>query len=139
MRDPSALQVESFLEMMSAERGAATNTLQSYERDLEDARSFLNERGVRLSEAVPDDLRAYLGHLAQREQVERERLKDLATAQEAQRSVTLEANRHVQVLDTLQARQRTQYLTEVKRLEQKSLDEITTMAFVRRRLEGQFA
>ncbi len=64
MRDPSALQVESFLEMMSAERGAATNTLQSYERDLEDARSFLNERGVRLSEAVPDDLRAYLGHLA---------------------------------------------------------------------------
>jgi integrase/recombinase XerD len=50
--------------MMSAERGAATNTLQSYERDLEDARSFLNERGVRLSEAVPDDLRAYLGHLA---------------------------------------------------------------------------
>ena len=64
MRDPSALQVESFLEMMSAERGAATNTLQSYERDLEDARSFLNERGVRLSEAMPDDLRAYLGHLA---------------------------------------------------------------------------
>lgn len=64
MRDPSALQVESFLEMMSAERGAATNTLQSYERDLEDAKSFLNERGIRLTEASPDDLRAYLGHLA---------------------------------------------------------------------------
>jgi integrase/recombinase XerD len=64
MRDPSALQVESFLEMMSAERGAATNTLQSYERDLEDARSFLNGRSVRLTEAMPDDLRAYLGHLA---------------------------------------------------------------------------
>lgn len=64
MRDPSALQVESFLEMMSAERGAATNTLQSYERDLEDARSFLNERSVRLTEATPDDLRAYIGHLA---------------------------------------------------------------------------
>ncbi|GMB83400.1 site-specific tyrosine recombinase XerD [Shinella zoogloeoides] len=63
MRDPSALKVESFLEMMSAERGAAANTLQSYERDLEDARSFLNERGVRLAEATPDDLRAYLGHL----------------------------------------------------------------------------
>ena len=64
MRDPSALQVESFLEMMSAERGAATNTLQSYERDLEDARSFLNDRSVRLVEATPDDLRAYLSHLA---------------------------------------------------------------------------
>ena len=64
MRDPSALQVESFLEMMSAERGAATNTLQSYERDLSDARAFLNGRGVRLTEASPDDLRAYLAHLA---------------------------------------------------------------------------
>lgn len=64
MRDLSALQVESFLEMMSAERGAATNTLQSYERDLEDVKSFLNARGVRLTEAAPDDLRAYLGHLA---------------------------------------------------------------------------
>ena len=64
MRDPSALQVESFLEMMSAERGAAANTLQSYERDLEDVRSFLNERSVRLAAATPDDLRAYLGHLA---------------------------------------------------------------------------
>nr|WP_298098440.1 site-specific tyrosine recombinase XerD [uncultured Shinella sp.] len=64
MRDPSGLQVESFLEMMSAERGAAVNTLQSYERDLEDAKSFLNERNVRLTEAMPDDLRAYLGHLA---------------------------------------------------------------------------
>src|SRR5690606_41614292 len=66
MRDPSALKVESFLEMMRAERGAATNTLQSYERDLEDARSFLNARNVRLTEATPDDLRAYLAHLARR-------------------------------------------------------------------------
>lgn len=64
MRDPSALQVESFLEMMSAERGAATNTLQSYERDLEDVRSFLMQRNVRLTDATPDDLRAYLSHLA---------------------------------------------------------------------------
>ncbi|MCP8897333.1 site-specific tyrosine recombinase XerD [Shinella daejeonensis] len=64
MRDPSALKVESFLEMMSAERGAAANTLQSYERDLEDARSFLDGRGLRLVDAAAEDLRAYLGHLA---------------------------------------------------------------------------
>lgn len=64
MSDFSGLHIESFLEMMSAERGAAVNTLQSYERDLEDARSFLLQRGVRLTEAAPDDLRAYLGHLA---------------------------------------------------------------------------
>ncbi|HUH50422.1 MAG TPA: site-specific tyrosine recombinase XerD [Mycoplana sp.] len=64
MTNRSAIQIEAFLEMMSAERGAAANTLSSYERDLEDARSFLMERQVQMTEATPDDLRAYLAHLA---------------------------------------------------------------------------
>lgn len=64
MMDSAAIQIEAFLEMMSAERGAAANTLASYERDLEDARSFLLQRQVRMVEAEADDLRAYLGHLA---------------------------------------------------------------------------
>lgn len=64
MTNRSAIQIEAFLEMMSAERGAAANTLSSYERDLEDARSFLMERQVQMTEANPDDLRAYLGYLA---------------------------------------------------------------------------
>ena len=65
MTDLSAAHVESFLEMMSAERGAANNTLVSYERDLEDASSFLRQRGVSPTAAGPDDLRAYLSHLSQ--------------------------------------------------------------------------
>ncbi|MGN7750397.1 site-specific tyrosine recombinase XerD [Sinorhizobium sp. 22678] len=64
MTDMSAAYVESFLEMMSAERGAAVNTLQSYERDLKDARSFLRSRGTGLTDASADDLRSYLSHLA---------------------------------------------------------------------------
>jgi integrase/recombinase XerD len=39
MRDLSAAHVEAFLEMMSAERGAALNTLEAYRRDLDDASS----------------------------------------------------------------------------------------------------
>jgi integrase/recombinase XerD len=65
MIDLSAAHMESFLEMMSVERGAAENTLLSYERDLEDAYSFLKQRGVKPTEAASDDLRAYLAHLAQ--------------------------------------------------------------------------
>lgn len=65
MIDLSAAHMESFLEMMSAERGAANNTLLSYERDLEDAYSFLKQRGIKPTEAASDDLRAYLAHLAQ--------------------------------------------------------------------------
>ncbi|MBD9652074.1 site-specific tyrosine recombinase XerD [Ensifer sp. PDNC004] len=64
MSDLSAAHVEAFLEMMSAERGAAINTLQSYERDLEDASSHLRTLGTGLTAATPDDLRGYLAHLA---------------------------------------------------------------------------
>ncbi|WP_283196070.1 site-specific tyrosine recombinase XerD [Rhizobium sp. AN80A] len=64
MRDLSRVHVESFLEMMSAERGAAANTLSSYERDLDDLHSFLNGKGVRLTEAASADLSAYLASLA---------------------------------------------------------------------------
>ena len=64
MRDLGRAHVEAFLEMMSAERGAAANTLQSYERDLDDLHSFLNGRSVRLTEAASADLAAYLSSLA---------------------------------------------------------------------------
>lgn len=64
MADLSGAHVESFLEMMSAERGAAANTLSSYRRDLDDARAFMKRRGVALNEASSDDLSAYLGDLA---------------------------------------------------------------------------
>ncbi len=64
MKDLGWVHVEAFLEMMSAERGAAANTLSSYERDLDDLHSFLNGRSVRLLEAVSADLSAYLASLA---------------------------------------------------------------------------
>jgi integrase/recombinase XerD len=64
MVDLSGAHVEAFLEMMSAERGAAQNTLASYKRDLEDARAFMKRRGVALNEAASADLSAYLSNLA---------------------------------------------------------------------------
>ncbi|MBB4568214.1 site-specific tyrosine recombinase XerD [Rhizobium leucaenae] len=64
MKDLSRVHVEAFLEMMSAERGAAVNTLQSYERDLDDLHSFLSERKVRMTEAGSNDLGAYLSGLS---------------------------------------------------------------------------
>ena len=63
-RPSGRLHLESFLEMMSAERGAAQNTLLSYERDLSDLMLFLAGRGTGLADAASADLSAYLGHLA---------------------------------------------------------------------------
>ncbi|MDW6026073.1 site-specific tyrosine recombinase XerD [Mesorhizobium sp. BAC0120] len=56
-----AARIEAFLEMLSAERGASDNTLQSYRRDLEDAAKQLR---VGLAEASAADLRAYLSGIA---------------------------------------------------------------------------
>ncbi|MGX9142832.1 site-specific tyrosine recombinase XerD [Mesorhizobium sp. 128a] len=59
----SAARIEAFLEMMSAERGAAENTLSSYRRDLEDASQQI---GGGLAGAAAADIRAYLDDVAAR-------------------------------------------------------------------------
>jgi len=52
--------IEAFLEMLSAERGAAPNTIDAYRRDLEDFRSFVEDRGSSLATAASADVSAYL-------------------------------------------------------------------------------
>lgn len=59
----SAARIEAFLEMMSAERGAAQNTLSSYRRDLEDASQQIDGG---LAGAAAADIRAYLDDIAAR-------------------------------------------------------------------------
>jgi integrase/recombinase XerD len=61
-----AYQVDAFLEMMSAERGAAANTLASYRRDLEDYAEFLAKRKATFATADATAVRAYLSNLDDR-------------------------------------------------------------------------
>jgi integrase/recombinase XerD len=56
--------IDSFLEMMSAERGAAENTLASYRRDLEDAAGFCSSKSGKLAGAATETIRAYLESLS---------------------------------------------------------------------------
>ncbi|WP_377297424.1 site-specific tyrosine recombinase XerD [Rhizobium sp. SGZ-381] len=63
MADLSRAHAEAFLEMMSAERGAADNTLASYQRDLDDLDGFLSTRKTSLLAATTTDLTDYLAHL----------------------------------------------------------------------------
>jgi integrase/recombinase XerD len=55
--------VDSFLEMMSAERNAARNTIEAYRRDLGDYSHFLAGRGVSAMTAQREDVVAYLASL----------------------------------------------------------------------------
>jgi len=52
--------IDAFLEMMSAERGAAANTISAYRRDLVDYAMNLSRRGAQLSTASRDEVVAFL-------------------------------------------------------------------------------
>lgn len=56
--------IESFLEMMSAERGSGQNTLDAYRRDLEDAAASISRNS--LVDAGPEDIRIYLADVNDR-------------------------------------------------------------------------
>ena len=55
--------IESFLEMMSAERGAAKNTIEAYRRDLSDYSGFVTGRAQTLLTADRESINAYLEQL----------------------------------------------------------------------------
>lgn len=59
--------VDAFLDMLTAERGAALNTRQAYWRDLADVSLYLrNTHSSDLNKATTDEIRAYLKDLAQK-------------------------------------------------------------------------
>jgi len=58
--------VESFLEMLIAERGSAANTIAAYRRDIGDVSAYLAQRSRSLGDADSDDLRHYIGSLVKR-------------------------------------------------------------------------
>jgi len=55
-----SLIIDSFLEMMSAERGAAANTLAAYANDLENFSAFLHSSGTSIIHVETDELRQWL-------------------------------------------------------------------------------
>ena len=68
-RRPNAMldgQIELFLDMLAAERGASSNTLDAYRRDLTDFAADLTAAEIHISAAKNNDIRAHLGRLAKR-------------------------------------------------------------------------
>ena len=62
-RPPPSVHIESFIEAMLAERGAAANTAAAYRRDLEDLEAYLRRRGTALETAGPEALSDYAASL----------------------------------------------------------------------------
>jgi len=59
----SSRHLESFIEMLRAERNAAANTVEAYRRDLADLAGFLAPRGAEPATADAAAIRAYLARL----------------------------------------------------------------------------
>lgn len=62
----SESQLDAFLEMLSAERGAAANTLHAYRRDLDEFLNMVNSRGGDDLSAGDSDITAFLEEMAVR-------------------------------------------------------------------------
>jgi len=62
----ASAQVEAFLEMMAAERGASRHTLDAYFRDLDDFAGFALSRGHAVETADTETLRDFLSDMADR-------------------------------------------------------------------------
>jgi integrase/recombinase XerD len=60
-------QIELFLDMLAAERGATENTLTAYRRDLDDFADYLVTKRRSIASAATDDIRGYLQALTRRE------------------------------------------------------------------------
>ena len=57
-------EIDSFLEMLVAERGASPRTVDSYRRDLTDFNAFLAVKDIRMIKAKRVDIQAYMQQLA---------------------------------------------------------------------------
>jgi integrase/recombinase XerD len=66
-RSTRTTEIELFLDMLAAERGAGPNTLTAYTRDLEDFSDYLVSKKRTIADATTDHVRGYLRHLAKRE------------------------------------------------------------------------
>ncbi len=78
--------VESFLEMLTAERGAAMNTRQAYWRDLADVTMYLRkEKNTDLDKATSDELKAYLDDLSNKIHTKGENKSQIAVRTVARR------------------------------------------------------
>ena len=63
---PDGKLIELFLDMLAAERGASTNTLAAYRRDLADFLAAILAKRGSIASAATEDLRGYLRQLSER-------------------------------------------------------------------------
>lgn len=84
-KQPLHKNIESFLDMLMSEKGAALNTRHAYERDLIDVEAFLKPKGVDIAKATTSDIKAYLDDLSHKQHTKGEHTGQIAVRTVARR------------------------------------------------------
>jgi integrase/recombinase XerD len=105
--------IRLFLDMLAAERGAGTNTLDAYRRDLADLSVHLGSEGREAVTAATDDLRGYLSALAQRGFKTTTMARRLSATRQFYRFLYAEGHRADDPAAVLEGPKRTQQLPKV--------------------------
>lgn len=108
-----ARDVELFLDMLSAERGAAANTLQAYERDLTSLVAFLARRHKTPRMASAADLSAYLEAMANEGLASSSRARKLSALRQLFRFLYAEGLREDNPATTLESPRRSRALPKL--------------------------
>ncbi len=111
----TGFDLENFLEMLAAERGAAENTLAGYRRDLEDFSGFLGRKT--LASAQSDDISAYLGDLNRRGFAETSQARRLSALKQFYKFLYAEGSREDDPTRTLSAPKKRASLPKVLSME----------------------
>jgi integrase/recombinase XerD len=90
---PGQPWIETFLEMMAVERGAARHTLDAYRRDLADYGRFLHARGLGVESADGAAVGAYLSELSRRGMAAATVARRLSAIRQLHRFLYLEGGR----------------------------------------------
>ena len=84
-KQPLNKHIESFLDMLMSEKGAAMNTRHAYERDLIDVDNFLKSKGIDIIKANTANLRDYLDDLAHKQHTKGDQTSQIAVRTVARR------------------------------------------------------
>lgn len=105
--------LDGFLEMASAERGAAANTLAAYRRDIEDFLGFLAGAGTDALAAGPETLRAYGRDLADRGFKESSTARRISAVRQFHRFLYMDGHRADNPTATLDSPKRARPLPKI--------------------------
>jgi integrase/recombinase XerD len=126
--------ISLYLDMLSAERGAALNTLEAYRRDQEDLADFLHTNDTNLETCTIDTLRAYLAELAERDIATSSIARKLSSIRQIFRFLYRDGLRGDDPSTTLQSPKRSRPLPKIMTVEE--VDRLIESARFNASLEG---